>query len=104
MSSLVIISAVLTFCLGISLYIGNPNRNSYKAFCLLCVILTLWLICVFGAMISGEQLGPNRLQAITLWLKANAFISSKIRATSLRTVSMGTAHPFPADRFSRQMY
>ena len=76
MSTLVISSIIFIFGLGITLYTGNPNRNSYKAFCLLCLILTLWLICVFGAMISGHQINPNRLEAIAFWLKANAFVSS----------------------------
>src|SRR5471032_764542 len=72
MPTVTLIAAV--FCLGVggAVLWSNPRRFANLAFALNAVLMTLWLLMVYGAMVTIISLDQGHASNPIPWLRANA--------------------------------
>jgi len=70
------IALFLTLSVGLSVLVTNPDRATYRAFAVFSGILSLWISCVIGAILSGRGEAEATSLTIDFWLRMNTAISS----------------------------
>jgi signal transduction histidine kinase len=67
---------IFTLALGCAVLMANPKRVSNQAYASICLILIVWLACVFGAMHAGNTLAADGKASLMIWIRGNAIVAS----------------------------
>jgi len=76
MSPLILIAALVTLAIGLTVYWANPHRLTNKAFLAFSFINASWLFCVFMAMRAGLQLQDGEAANPIPWIRAASAVGA----------------------------
>ncbi len=76
MSLLILIAALITFAIGLTVYWANPHRLTNKAFLAFSLINASWLYCVYMAMRAGVLLNAGQAANPIPWVRAASAVGA----------------------------
>ena len=76
MPPLILIAALVTLTIGLTVYWANPHRFTNRAFIAFSLICAAWLCCVYMAMSAGQRLQAGESISPVPWIRAAASVGA----------------------------
>jgi hypothetical protein len=76
MTTVILLTAVFSFAVGLTILWSNPSRFLNRMFCAGSLLVTVWLLLVFQALRTGLIFATDPSANPVPWLRANTAVAA----------------------------